>query len=119
MLHHNHHTRGLRALALLVAVVQLTAVTWVPIVHPLIHPDQTLSTPVSALDVQTSGEEAPVLGEAMCVACMVSPNALPSPYRLLPGAEIARKQQLTRQAVERHPLQSFIPTHPARAPPSL
>lgn len=119
MLGLSNRTGGLRALSLVVAVVQLASVTWVPIVHPLIHPDRTLSTPVSALDVQTTGEEVPVLGEALCVACMVSPNALPSPYRILPGAELARKQPPTRQSAKWHPLQYFIPTHPARAPPSL
>jgi hypothetical protein len=115
----SRHPILLRAGALVVAVVHFASVTWVPIVHPLIHPDKALQTPPSAVDTPTSGHEHEVMGEVLCVACMVSPNALPSPYRFLPAPESARKQPLVRQQVKWRPLHSFIPTNPARAPPSL
>ncbi len=119
MLRFRHRTSGLRALSLVVTVVQLASVTWVPVVHPLIHPDRTLSTPLSAVDVPTSGAEQLVLGETMCVACMVSPNALPSPYRFVVAPVTVRRHAPPRETRQRGPFQSFTPTNPARAPPSL
>ena len=119
MLKFSHRTGGLRALALVVTVVQLTSVTWVPVVHPLIHPDRALSTPLSAVDVPTSGAEQLVLGETMCVACMVSPNALPSPYRFVIAPVTVRRQTPPRETGQHGAFQSFTPTNPARAPPSL
>lgn len=118
MLNLSRRSRELRALSLLVAVVQLAAVTWVPVVHPRIHPDKALSTPLAAYDTPTSGSEQPVLGEIMCVACMVSPTALPSPIRLLTPAEPALKRQPSRESARRISLKSFASTHTARAPPS-
>ncbi len=118
MLNFRRRIRELRALYLVVAVVQLASVTWVPIVHPLIHPDTALSTPVSALDVTTSGGEGLILGDTMCVACMVSANALPSPYRFVAAPELLGRQILPRETGQRGPFQSFPPTNPARAPPS-
>jgi hypothetical protein len=119
MLSPRRHPRRPRAVSLVVAVVQLASVTWVPIVHPLIHPDRTLIIPLSSVDTPTSGEEQLVLGEVMCVACMVSPVALPSPRGLLPAQEFSRRQPATRQCAKWHPLQSFNPTPPARAPPAV
>jgi len=119
MLNTRCHSRGLRSAALVVAVVHFASVTWVPVVHPMIHPDLVLHTPLSEVNAQTSGEEQLVLGDVMCVACMVSANALTSPYRLLQAPSAARKQPLVRQQVKWHPLHSFFPTNPARAPPSL
>ncbi len=117
MLLPNRHPRRLRAVSLVVALAQLAAVTWVPIVHPIIHPDKALATPVSAVDVQTSGAEQTVMGEVMCVACMVSAEALPSPYRFVPAPESVRRHAPPSETRRHGPLQSFIPTNPARAPP--
>ncbi len=119
MLTSRHYPNRLRAWALVVAVVQFASVTWVPVVHPVIHPDRAFKTPLAGIDFPTTGSEDLVMGDVMCAACMVSPNALPSPYRFLPAAESWRKQPLVRQQGKRHPLKSLIPTNPARAPPSL
>ena len=115
----SRHPNRLRGWALVVAGVQLTSVTWVPVVHPTIHPDLALKTPVSAVDHTTDGSEQLVMGEVMCVACTVSANALPSPYRLLPAAASTGNQEHSRQSARWHPLQTFSPTNPARAPPTL
>lgn len=118
MLNLRRQSRELRALSLVVAVFQLASVTWVPIVHPIIHPDRSLSTPISALDIQTSGGEQQVLGETLCVACTVSANAMPTPFRFLAPTEPVLKQQLPRESAGRFSLQAYFPTHAARAPPS-
>jgi hypothetical protein len=117
MLSPNYRPRCLRATSTMVAVVQLLLVTWVPVVHPAIHPDRALATPVSAVDVLSSGAEGLVLGATVCVACMISAKALPSPHRLRQGAELSGKQASARQQNKRQPLQFFSPTNPARAPP--
>jgi hypothetical protein len=119
MLQHSRRPRLLRAMASVLAVVQFASVTWVPVVHPIIHPDRALVNPLSAVDTPTSGSEQEVMGEVMCVACMVSANALPSPYRLLPFPESARKQPLLRQQAKWYPFKSFIPSNPSRAPPTV
>ena len=119
MLHPSRHPRRLRAVYLVVAVVQFASVTWVPIVHPIIHPDIALATPLSNIDTQTSGAEQTVLGEVMCVACMVSAEAVPSPYRIVLAPESVRRHTPPRESRRHGPLQSFTPTNPARAPPSL
>ncbi len=119
MLRFSHPHSGLRALSLVVAVAQLASVTWVPVVHPLIHPERTLSTPLSAVDIPTSGTGQLVLGEVMCVACMVSANALPSPYRFVVAPVTVRRHVPPREVRQHGPFQSFSPTNPARAPPSL
>ena len=115
----SRHPSRLRAWAVVVAVVQFASVTWVPAVHPLIHPDEALRTPLSAVDTPTSGGEQLVMGEVMCVACTVSANALPSPYRVLPAAAFTGKLAPFRQSAKWHRLQTITPTNPARAPPSL
>ena len=119
MLKFSNRPSGLRALSLVVAVAQLASVTWVPIVHPLIHPDRALSTPLADVDIPTSGSEQLVLGEVMCVACMVSVNALPSPYRFVVTPVAVRRHAPPRETRQHGLFQSFTPTNPARAPPSL
>jgi len=117
MLDLRRRSSEIRVFALVVAAVQLASVTWVPIVHPRIHPDRALATAVGAFDTQTSGSEQLVLGQTMCVACMVSPNALPSPYRFTTPTAPALRVYPLPEAVRQTSQQSFLPTHPARAPP--
>ncbi len=100
------------------ALLQLATVTWLPVIHPIIHPDAPPPSEVNAI-VDPSGDQDRVSGVAtFCFICAAGRELSATTDHKFPLGDIASwrlplscAEQLTSPLTD-------TPANPARAPPS-
>jgi hypothetical protein len=101
-----------------VAVLQLVAVTWVPVVHPYIHPDTPPPTPANEFTDQADNTALGSGVETSCFICAAGHSFSAAIDERLPLNAGVPWRLLFNSAVHRPILHTDTPANAARAPPT-
>jgi hypothetical protein len=100
-------------------MLQFASVTWVPILHPYIHPDAPPPEAANHLAGQSDSHEQGSALETSCFICANGPSfSAVADQRLPIDVEVPLRLPLTT-AVPRSTSHSDTPANAARAPPGF